>query len=69
MIDIATLSQEARLTLIEQLWDSLAKSPENVPVSNWHKEELDRRIDEIDRDGPEGIPAAEVFAQLKSHRH
>jgi putative addiction module component (TIGR02574 family) len=37
------LPVEDRLKLIEDLWDSLAS--EDVPVPDWHKEELDRRLD------------------------
>jgi putative addiction module component (TIGR02574 family) len=43
-IDIAKLSPEERLELLEQLWDSL--SPEAVPMTDAQEEELDRRLDE-----------------------
>jgi putative addiction module component (TIGR02574 family) len=57
MIDIATLSQEERLRLLEQLWDSLSSTPEAIPLTDAQREELDRRLDELDREGPTGIPA------------
>lgn len=34
-----------RLQLLEKIWDSLAVTPEDVPVPDWHKAELDRRLD------------------------
>lgn len=58
-IDIAKLSAEERLALLDQLWGSL--SAEMVPMSDAQKEELDRRLDELDREGPVGIPWNEVL--------
>jgi putative addiction module component (TIGR02574 family) len=33
----------AKLQLVEDLWDSIAESPEQVPVHDWQKEELAKR--------------------------
>jgi putative addiction module component (TIGR02574 family) len=66
MIDIATLSQEERLRLLEQLWDSLSSTPEAIPLTDPQREELDRRLDEVDREGPTGVPADEVLNRLRS---
>lgn len=38
------LSPSEKLQLVEDLWDDLASSPEVVPVHQWHREELDRRM-------------------------
>ena len=65
-IDIANLSAEERLRLLEELWDSLSATPEAVPLTNAQREELDRRIDELDRDGPVGIPWEEVLRRIRS---
>jgi putative addiction module component (TIGR02574 family) len=35
---------EDRLTLVEQIWDSIAADSAQVPVPDWHKAELDRRM-------------------------
>src|SRR5947199_2236314 len=35
---------EDRLTLVEQIWDSIAADSAKVPVPDWHKAELDRRM-------------------------
>lgn len=66
MIDIATLTPDERLELIERLWNSLASNPDAVPFPDAHREELDRRLDELDREGPTGIPAEEVLSRLRS---
>ena len=63
-IDIAKLSPEERLDLLEELWDSL--SPEAVPMTDAQKEELDRRLDELDDDGPVGIPWNEVLDRIRN---
>ena len=64
MIDIAALTREERLRLIEQLWDSLSSTPEAVPFTEEQREELDRRLDDLDREGPKGIPADDVLNRL-----
>jgi putative addiction module component (TIGR02574 family) len=37
------LSPAEKLQLVEDLWDDLAKSPDNVPIHSWQIEEIDRR--------------------------
>lgn len=64
-IDIDKLNPQERLELIEDLWESLRGQPEVVPVSRAHREELDRRLDELDRGGVEVIPWDEVKRRLR----
>lgn len=68
MIDITTLSREEQLQLLERLWDSLSSTPSAIPMTDAQREELDRRLDELDREGPVGIPAEEVLGRLHSQR-
>ena len=37
------LSPAEKLQLVEDLWDDLASTPEDIPISEWQKEELSRR--------------------------
>jgi putative addiction module component (TIGR02574 family) len=37
------LSTSEKLQLVQDLWDDIAASPSEVPVTDWEKEELDRR--------------------------
>ena len=61
-IDIAKLSPKERLELLEELWDSL--SPEAIAMTDAQTKELDRRLDELDREGPVGIPWNEVLDRI-----
>jgi len=64
-IDIASLSSEERLQLLEELWESLRVTPEAIPLTNAQREELDRRLDELDREGPTGIPWEDVLRRIR----
>jgi putative addiction module component (TIGR02574 family) len=65
-LNIGELSPEERLRLIEELWDSLNEKPGTVPLTDAQREELDRRLDDLDRSGPEGIPWDQVLEQIRS---
>jgi putative addiction module component (TIGR02574 family) len=67
-VDIASLSTEERLRLMEELWESLRATPQGIPLTSAQREELDRRLDELDRDGPTGIPWEEVFRNIRNRR-
>jgi putative addiction module component (TIGR02574 family) len=55
------LPVEARLELVEQIWDSIAADSAKVPVPDWHKAELDRRLGEPN---PERLTWDEVRKRL-----
>ena len=40
---IFELTLSEKLQLVEDLWDSIAQVPEQIPVLDWQKEELARR--------------------------
>ena len=65
-IDIDRLTPEQRLRLLEQIWDSL--SDDEVPLTAAQREELDRRLDDLEREGPRGIPWDEVLGRLEAER-
>jgi putative addiction module component (TIGR02574 family) len=60
-IDIARLSFEERLRLLDELWESLSRRPEAIPLTEAQREELDRRLDLLDREGPVGMLLEEVL--------
>ncbi|HKP62748.1 MAG TPA: addiction module protein [Polyangiales bacterium] len=61
-LDIEQLTPEERLELIERLWDSL--SDEEVPLTDPQRQELDHRLDALDREGPVGIPWEQVHDEM-----
>ena len=65
-INIEDLNPAERLRMIEELWDSLSKQPGSVPLTETQREELDRRLDDLERSGPEGIPWDEILTQIRS---
>ena len=65
-LDIASMTAEERLSLLEKLWDSLAADSEAVPVTEAQRAELDRRLDDLEREGPVGIPWEEVLNRIRS---
>lgn len=42
--EILQLSPADRLEMVERIWDSLAEFADEVPVPDWHREELERRL-------------------------
>ena len=65
-LDIASLTLEERLSLLEELWESLAATPETIPLTDAQRAELDRRLDDLDAEGPVGIPWDEVLGRIRS---
>lgn len=44
-VDISELSVSERIQLAEDLWDSILTTPDEVPLSDEQKQELDRRLE------------------------
>jgi len=59
------LSVEQRLELIGELWDGIPDSIEALPVPQWHREELERRLASADADPKTAIPWEEVKKRLR----
>ena len=59
------LSVEQRLELISELWDSIPDSLDALPVPEWHREELDRRLAAADANPDAAIPWEEVKRRLR----
>jgi putative addiction module component (TIGR02574 family) len=43
------LSPSEKLQLVEDLWDDIAATPEEVPLYDWQKQELARRKANLER--------------------
>ena len=64
-IDITRLSLEERLELLDQVWESLSRSQESIPLTSAQRAELDRRLDDLEREGPTGIPWEDVLRRIR----
>jgi putative addiction module component (TIGR02574 family) len=53
-----------RIELIGELWDSIPDSIEAMPVPDWHREELERRLVNADADPEAAIPWEKVKRRL-----
>ena len=60
--EITRLSPQERLTLIEQLWDSLTDA--DIPLPPAQRAELERRLATLDRDRDEGVTWESLRAEL-----
>ena len=59
------LSIPERIQLVEDIWDSIAASPEPLELTKAQEEELDRRLKELDANPGSAIPWEEVIAKLR----
>lgn len=65
-IDIGALSDEERLALIEELWESLDENRRDaIPLTPDQEAELGRRLEAYEREGPVGITAEELHDKLR----
>lgn len=62
--DIRSLSVDERLDLIDRIWNSLAEHPNRVPVTDWQRQDLDRRLAEHQQNPSTGSSWEEVRSRL-----
>ena len=43
--EIAEMSIQQRIQLVEDIWDSIAEMPQAVEIPEWHKRELEKRLE------------------------
>lgn len=62
LIEILRLPPEERIALLGEAWDSIASSPDQVPIPEWHVRELERRLASTD---PQFLSWEEVRSRLR----
>ena len=67
-INIDKLTPEERLDLIEELWDSLSEDPAKIPLTEAQAKELDRRLEDMDKDSSLGIPWNTVMERIRNRK-
>jgi len=64
-VDIDQLAPQERLRLIGELWESLRKLPDEVPLGRAQIDALDRRLDEYERGDAEMLTWDEVKRRVR----
>ena len=63
--EILALPVPERVRLVGAIWDSISAVPEALPLTQWQREELDRRLAEFEADPEAGSTLEEVFARIR----
>lgn len=62
------LTPAEKLQLVEDLWDDLAATPEDVPIHDWQKAELSRRKANLMKNPASAVSWDEVKRRIRN-RH
>lgn len=65
---ILALPVAERVRLVEAIWDSISAVPEALPLTQWQKDELDRRLADYEADPDSGSTLEEVFSRIRKVR-
>ena len=63
--EILALPVKERVRLVEAIWDSISAVPEALPLTQWQREELDRRLAEFEANPEAGSTLEDVFARIR----
>jgi putative addiction module component (TIGR02574 family) len=61
-LDLSSLTSDEKFELIDELWQSV--NPNDLQLSQETRDELDRRLAKLDRDGITGTAWADVRAEM-----
>ena len=62
---IKKLSVSERILIVEDIWDSIAYSNENLPVTDRQKKELDKRLVSYSKNPSDGSSWKEVKSRIQ----
>ena len=65
-VDILRLSVAERILLVEDIWDSIAESPEELQLTPAQTRELETRLDAYHRNPDEGSSWQDVLGRLRN---
>jgi putative addiction module component (TIGR02574 family) len=63
--DLLNLSVDDRLQLLDELWESIRREPDSLPLTDEQKSELDRRLEEHQRDPEAAEPWPAVMEKIR----
>lgn len=47
ILPLDKMTVEEKLKLVEEIWDDLLKTPDQLPIQQWHKDLLDERAQQV----------------------
>ncbi len=62
--EIAKMPIQQRIQLVEDIWDSIVDMPEAVEIPEWHKKELEKRLEAYHANPNEGSPWEDVKKRI-----
>jgi putative addiction module component (TIGR02574 family) len=63
--EISQLTIAQRILLLEEAWDRIFQSNEEIDIPKWQREELDKRLSEHKTHPNDATPANEFHATLR----
>ncbi len=66
--EITHLTIPERILLLEDLWDSIAAEQASVPVPQSHREELDRRLAEYEKNPGRLLTLDDLRGRIEARR-
>ena len=63
---LADMSLEEKLEAMELLWADLSATPDQVHSPSWHRDELERRREQVRQDPDRFLPWNAAIAELRS---
>ena len=64
-LGIDQFSVAQRILLVEEIWDSIAAEPEEIPLTDAQKRDLQRRLGAYEANPKQGASWEEVKARLR----
>ena len=58
------LSIEEKIEYVQSLWDRIASDVDKVPLTEWQRQLLDERLNDLEKNPEAGIPWSEVQAGI-----
>jgi putative addiction module component (TIGR02574 family) len=62
--EILKMSVEERIRLVEEIWETVSSDPAALPVTDAQNQELDRRLEDLDRNPEAGRTWEEFRSEL-----
>jgi len=67
-LGIDQLNFEDRLALVEEIWDSIASEPANLPISETQKQLIDQRIADLNANPRNVLTWEEIKQHIKGKK-